>query len=202
MPDLDFFATREDFVEIFDNLFSQTDVQVFETYSEADQELRRFRSTEEILSALPIGIDKYGNSSANLLSLWSPSVIPEPEIRRINLSKSTGHTFRYRVHDVALMHLHLGGLFEKTITKSEFSHFSEKEASRWEDTSHADWLAHRKLSNKIIYLIGRKLRVARVPFAAVLKGAMKMKEQGYMLMHGGHLCEIIQGDERVTRDNQ
>jgi hypothetical protein len=42
---LDFFAAEADQRAVLDFLFSSTDVQVFESYSEYSAELREFRST-------------------------------------------------------------------------------------------------------------------------------------------------------------
>jgi hypothetical protein len=44
MPNLDFFATEPDQRALIEFLFSGTDVRVFESSSEYDQELREFRT--------------------------------------------------------------------------------------------------------------------------------------------------------------
>ncbi len=202
MANLDFFAVRDDFAAIFDHLFTNTDVQIFEAYSEYDQELRRFRSTEELLAALPIGLDRCGNGFANFLAVWSPSVMPEPEIKRIDFSrKIDGYTHRFCVEGRGLMHLHLGGIFENTMTKSNFGHFSEKGAARWGPVDEINWPASRKLSNKILYLIGKKLQAARVPGMPVLKGALEMHEQGYLFKVGRQVYELIQDAGPVVQEN-
>lgn len=202
MATLDFFAVREDYINIFDRLFSTTDVQVFEGYSEYDQELRHFRSTQELLGAFPLGVDTYGNSFAHHLQLWSPSVAPEPEIQRINLVRVKGHTHRFCVHGMGLMQFHTGGVFGDRITKSNFGHFSEKgaRARAVGNADEVDWVASRKLSNKIIYLIKCKLRVARVPFWPVLAGALELHRGGYKLRYGTRDLQLITDDASVTEE--
>ena len=199
MATLNFFGVREDYVDIFDRLFAATDVQVFESYSEYDQELRRFHSTRELLSALPLGTDTYGNSLAYNLQLWSPSVTPEPRVRRINLVRVKGHTHWFCVEGMGLMQFHTGGTFGECITHSNFGHFSEKgaRARASGNADEVDWAASRKLSNKIMYLIGRKLRVARVPYGPVLAGALERHQQGYKLKYGSQDLRLIADDGHV-----
>ena len=85
---LNFFAAETDQRAVLDFLFASTDVRVFESYSEPDADLREFRSTDDLASAFPIGLDPHGNGAAVLLFLCSPSVVPNlpsggsPWIRR------------------------------------------------------------------------------------------------------------------------
>ena len=70
MAYIDFFAIREDFIMIFDHLFTNTDVQVLETYSVYGQPPRRFHTIQELLDVLPVGLDRHGKGYAAGLSLW------------------------------------------------------------------------------------------------------------------------------------
>jgi hypothetical protein len=202
MPQVEFFAVRDDLIELFSRLFANTDIQIFEMYSECDQYLRRFRSTEEILTALPIGQDKYGNGKHYLLSLWSPSVTFEPEVKRVNFNgKVEGHTHRFTVQGRGLMQLYLGGVFENTITNSYFGHFSEKGAAKWGPVDGINWSASRKLSNKVQYLLREKLRAARAPGMPVLDGALEMHKQGYVFKAGGHVYNLIESAVPAVQAN-
>src|SRR5688572_17127005 len=98
MANLDFFATKPDFEQLFAFLFAQTDFRVFESYSEFGQSLREFSSFADLCAAYAVGEDKHGNGHAALLQLWSPSVMAKPVIERINLDpkKCEGATFRFR----------------------------------------------------------------------------------------------------------
>ncbi len=120
MARLDFFAAEADQRDVFDFLFSSTDVRVFESCSDFDQELREFRSFEELARVFPIGIDQVGSGSAILLQLWSPSVMSDLAVTRIAVkSKSrNGHTFRHRIDGGGLMQLYLGGVHERVLTRS------------------------------------------------------------------------------------
>lgn len=131
---LDFFACRTDHEAVFAFLFAQTDVRVFETYSELGQELREFHSGEPLTACFDVGADRAGNGSGILLHLWSPSVMKDLEIERITLRPeySQGHTFRYRIRGWGLIQLYLGGVHRQIVTKTHYGHFSEKGAAAWE----------------------------------------------------------------------
>ena len=90
------------------------------------------------------------------------------------------------------MHLHLGGIFENTITKSNFSHFSEKGAAAWGPVDDINWAMSRKLSNKIQYLLRKKLSAGRARTMLVLKAALEAHKQGYKLVDGVWPCELSQ----------
>ena len=72
---VNFFAAETDLRALLDFLFASTDVRVFESYSEFDAKLREFRSTDDLASAFPIGLDPHGNGSAVTVFLCSPSVL-------------------------------------------------------------------------------------------------------------------------------
>jgi hypothetical protein len=183
MASLDFFAAHEDHIAMFNFLFTQTDVSVFDHYSEPDQELREFRSVDELEAVHPIGVDLHGNGLSLTLQLWSPSVMPVLPLERFALDPSScdGHTFRYRLRGGGLIQLYLGGVYEKWLTKTHYGHFSSKGAARWNLEQGVDWEALSKLSNKIQYHIRKRLAVAKVSVLPVLPQAYALAEQGYCL---------------------
>ena len=183
MANLDFFAIRPDLEQLFAFLFAETDFQVFESYSEFGQPIRRFASFEDLCATFDVGHDKHGNGTAALLQLWSPSVMPKQQIERINLdpNKCDGFTFRFRISGVGLVQLYLGGIHDRVITKSHYGHFSERGAARWGDISSVNWNALSKLSGKVQRHIRRKLGVAKVPGRPVLPGAFKLNIEGFEL---------------------
>ena len=131
MANLDFFAAYSDQRAVVDFLFTSTNVRVFESYSDFGQELREFRSLNELAAAFPLGEDRHGNGFAVLLQLWSPSVMKKLEIARIALlpEKCDGHTFRYRIGGNGLIQLYFGGVHDKVITKSHLGHNTEAGAT-------------------------------------------------------------------------
>ncbi|MBY0229612.1 MAG: hypothetical protein K2W96_10060 [Gemmataceae bacterium] len=108
---LDFFAARDDQRAVLEFLFSSGEARVFESYSEFGQELREFRSTEEVDAAYPLGGDPHCHGNTTLLCLWCPSVLRDLTITRFALNPAAcdGHTFRHRIEGGGPMHLPLGG---------------------------------------------------------------------------------------------
>jgi hypothetical protein len=78
-------------------IVAETDLRVFESYSEYGRELREFRRFDELCAAYDVGQDKHGKGSAILLQMWSPSLGEKLRIERIKLrpEKCDGHTFRW-----------------------------------------------------------------------------------------------------------
>jgi hypothetical protein len=179
---LDFFAAEADMRNILDFLFSSTDVRVFESYSEFGKELREFHSTDE-LAAFPLGTDQYGNGTAIMLKLWSPSVMRDLTITRIDLNPRfcNGHTFRYSMEGGGLMHLYLGGVCERDVTKSNFGHFSQAAARTWNLEEGVNWDALKTLSNRIQYHIRKRLAVDKAWGMPVLPQARELALAGYAL---------------------
>jgi hypothetical protein len=180
---LNFFAAETDQKAVTDFLFSATDVRVFESYSKPDEELREFHSTDELVAAFPLGTDQFGNGTAVLLQLWSPSVMDELKITRFALDPAAcdGHTFRYCIDGGALMQLYFGGVYEHVVTHSHFGHQSQTRAQAWDVDHGINWESLKTLSNRIQYHIRKRLAVARVPGCPVLPQAHDLARSGYEL---------------------
>ena len=158
-------------------------MRVFESYSEPDNSLREFRSTEELIGTYPIGTDPIGDGMAALLQLWSPSVMDQLTIERFALNPAAcdGHTFRHRIKGSGLMQLYLGGICERALTKSHFGHQTQVRAQAWDMDRGVNWESLKKVSNKIQYHIRRRLAVGKVPGRPVLAQAMTLAKTGYAL---------------------
>lgn len=180
---LDFFAAEADQRAIFDFLFSSTDIRVFESYSEYDSELREFRSTNELAAAFPLGADRYGNGTAVLLQLWSPSVMSDLTITRFDLAPEHcgGSTFRHKIEGGGLMQLYLGGVCDRVVTMSQFGHQSQVRAQKWNVDQGVNWEALQRLSNRIQYQIRKHLAAGKVPGRPVLSQAFALARAGYAL---------------------
>jgi hypothetical protein len=180
---LDFFAGEADQRAVLDFLFLSTDVRVFESYSEFDSELREFRSTDELAAVFPLGTDPHGTGNAVLLQLWSPSVMRELTIRRLNLKPEhcDGHTFRHNIEGGGLMQLYLGGLCGRVVTMSHFGHQSQVRAQKWEVDEGVDWQALQTLSSRIQYHLRKRLAAGKVPGRPVLPQAMELARAGFAL---------------------
>jgi hypothetical protein len=180
---LDFFAAETDQRAVLDFLFSSTDVRVFESYSEFDADLREFHSTDELAAAFPLGIDPHGNGKTILLQLWSRSVMSELTIRRFALNPTAceGHTFRHSIEGGGLMQLYLGGVCDRVVTMSHYGHQSKVRAQKWDVDQGVNWEALKTVSNRIQYLIRKRLAAGKVPGRPVLPQALGLAHAGYAL---------------------
>jgi hypothetical protein len=182
MPQLEFFAVREDQLALLKFILTETDIQIFEHASRPDSDLRQFHRPEEVDDAYSLGIDDHGNGLLATLALWSPSVMPKLQTVRIDFDpKRVRHArFRYEPRAGGLMQLYLGGEKELVITKSYFGYRSEKGARAWGVAEGVDWDGLSRLGRRIQYRI-RKMAVTKVPGRPILPGAAKLHEAGFLL---------------------
>ena len=164
-------------------VFAETDIRIFEHSSLPDSDLREFRSPEEVDEAFTLGVDPDGNGLAVLLALWSPSVIPRLETRRIDFDpkRVRNARFRYEPSGGGLMQLYFGGITERIITKSHFGNNSRARARAWDLESGVDWEALARSSRKLQNNIRRRMAVESVPGRPVLSAAAKLWHEGYAL---------------------
>jgi hypothetical protein len=181
MANLDFYALEEDQRKLVRFLFDETDVVIYELYSEFDRTIRCFRSLAELEAVFTLGVYQ-----AAYLQLWSPSVMVEPVIRRIELAASTRHTFRYAVGGSGLIQLYLDGMKEGVIHHTHYGHWNEAGARRQSIhfANDCDWRALSKLSGRIQRHI-RGLAVARLRSRPVLRHALAAVQDGAALEFGG-----------------
>ncbi len=178
MANLDFYGLKSDLETVLSFIYDETDIVIFESYSEYDRELRRFNSLPELQAAFDLGKCPKGQM---LLQLWSPSVIKEPEPRRIQL-KVEGHAFRYCVEAVGLIQLYLGGYRDTAIIDSHYGHWSKAGAEQRSalPTDGCDWEALKKLS-------GRIQRFIRGSAVAKFEGRMILPEAFLEIQNGKRL---------------
>lgn len=180
MANLDFYALGEDLRRLFQFLYSETDVVVYESASEPDREARRFTSLEELEAVFNLE-----TSRSVHLNLWSPSIMERPVMRRVEL-KVPGHSFRYAVEGAGLIQLYLDGNRDGTIYPTHYGHWNE--AGARERSMHpardCDWKALSKISGSIQRYIRNKLVVARLHSRPVLTQAFVAVQQGYGLWWG------------------
>ena len=122
-----FLASYDDKICIFDFLFENTDLQIFDLSSEYSQKVCQYRSTAEIISKFDL---ENGGQFAVTLQLWSPRCGGEVVFRKINLNPNycEGHTFRYATSGWGLIQLYLGGYQKNSLYHSHIGHFNERGA--------------------------------------------------------------------------
>jgi hypothetical protein len=179
MPELKFFGIRDDLEDVFEFIYRNTDFHVFESYSQYDKELQEYKNTKEIMNLSDIGRDNKGNGAAYLFSLWSPSVMSKPNIKRIEL-KVPRHSFRYSVEGCGLFWMQIGGIYHNIITPSSITFFTEKGAyakcSAKPGPDDVNWKTNKELSGKLRYHTQRRLKEK-----AIKGGGVVMKKATTLL---------------------
>ncbi len=183
MAYLDFFAARDDLFALFDFLFAETDVRVFDLYSDFGEGLREYTSAKQIDAVHQIGLDQTGIRGSVPLTLWSPSAVQTPTIKTM-ISHLPDLGARQRLEAAGLMQLYLGGVKEYRIAKTHFGHYEEKGARVWwgDATNLTDWVMLAKTCRKIQYHIRKRLAVTGIENAPlpILPHALRLLQQGYI----------------------
>jgi len=193
MANLDFYAVKGDLQKLLGFLYDETDVVLFESYSEFDQQIRRFKSLQEIESVFEIGQTPKGQIC---FQLWSASVTREPEPRKIDL-KMKDYSFRYSVEGAGLIQLYLGGIKDDVIGETHYGHWNQAgaEARSVLPTGDCDWEALKKLSGKIQRFI-RSIAVGKINSLVILPAAFSDIQNGKQIrfankVFGPQSAEII-----------
>jgi hypothetical protein len=189
VANLDFYAAREDMLLLLGSVFDETDCHVYESHSEYDRELRRFKRVDELAAAFPLGTDDGGHGVAVTLQLWSPSAGGKLRFERIELRPRTGHNHRFEVAGWGLMQVYLGGVGPRGISASHFGHNSEKRARAWSDTyddlgspDDWDWVALMRVSRRLQYHIRSRLSDVKRGSRPVLRHAEALWRSGVDLI--------------------
>lgn len=182
MAGCDFYAVGSDIQDVLHYIYGQTDLAVFEMYSEPDCELRRFETLGDVMAVYDAALQGlYSTRSVHLL-LWSPSLSPPPITHRYELNfDTTGHHYRYRMDSSTLLRLYLGGLHDTAIVKSTFGHAGVGDMSRRGIHDGCDYDALRKLANRIQYHIRKRLAVLGTAYESILPGAFDALRTGKTL---------------------
>jgi hypothetical protein len=183
MARLAFFATKKDYLAIFDFLFRSTDCCLYELASEYEKPIRKYSTIAEVEQCFLSGRQP-GSILATHLRPWSPSAFSDPVIEKISLKpeKCQGHTFRYMFRGPGSVVFHFGGTTESEIIYSEYNHFDEPSPSAPKFDDGIDWPNFKKLSGKIQYHIRGRLALAKLPGHFVLPDAMEHAKQGFLLV--------------------
>jgi hypothetical protein len=181
-----FYGLKSDIQNVFEFLFTQTDVEVFESYSVFDRELRQFRSMEELEDAFRIGFDRGGSGRTEIFQLWSPAVMPRPAIHKRVVE---GYGTRYSIYSPGLIQLYLGGQHNNSTTESDFDHWDKAGYVHRapDDANVCDWKALSRLSGRIQRHVKRHLAVAKLGSSSILPEAFAALQNGQPLLCGGKL---------------
>lgn len=182
----DFFANKEDKLNILDFIFSKTDLQIYDLGSPYGEEICHYKNITEISSKFDFEIDEFGT----MFQLWSPRHKGRPIFRKVDLDpkRCKGHTFRYATEGWGLIQLYFGGIKNNELRHSHIGHLSEKGALNREKfyppnglANSWDWKEIQSTSRKLKYEIHNRLSVRKIGSFGLLSGADQLEEQGMKL---------------------
>jgi hypothetical protein len=182
-----FFADKSDKLEVLNFIFKDSDLKIYDSYSDYEQEICEYKTIDDILSKFDL--DNGGNF-ANTFRLWTPRHEGKPIFRKVELNPESckGHTFRYSTDGWGLIQLHFGGLKNHQLNYSQIGHFNEKGALQLEGINKVNglvsawnWTEIQATSRKLKYQIQTKLATRKIGNVGVLAGADKLEKQGIEL---------------------
>jgi hypothetical protein len=164
MAQLDFFGLDEDFYNLMQFVFSDTDLIVYEAYSRINHDIRRLSSADDLRS---IAHERIGGCF--LLRAWSPTVTNSPIFNTFKLRSEIG-SHRTSLEGSGLMQFKQGSIETGHLHFSSFSHWNEAGALQRSTlpTEDVDWRAMRLISGRIHRHVRNKLAVAKLYSASIL----------------------------------
>jgi hypothetical protein len=180
MAQLNFFGLDEDFYDVMQFVFSETDLIVYEAYSRIDHEIRRLSSVDDLRA---IAHERKGGCF--LLRSWSPTVTNSPIFKTFKLRPEIGG-HRTSLEGSGLMQFAQGRTESGLLHFSSFSHWNEAGAVQRSalPTEDIDWTAMRKISGRIHRHVRNKLAVAKLYSASVLPGAFEALGPDFAIWYG------------------
>jgi hypothetical protein len=179
----DFFATKTDKIQILDFILNDTDLEIFDSYSEYGKEVVRYKRLSELIEKFDLDqVDKFA-----MFTCWSPRFGGKLLFTKIDLNPlyTQGHAYRYRTDGWGSLQLRFGGLKANILTASHIGHFSEKGVQNWEDTVTEkgkvigwNWIELQKTSRKLKYQIHQKMSVRKIGSRGVLSAADELSKTG------------------------
>jgi hypothetical protein len=183
----DFFADRNDKLQILEFIFNETDLRVYDSASAYGKEISEYKNAAEIASAFDL---LNGGKFSQTFQLWTPRHAGKPVFRKIDLDPKhcNGHTFRYATDGWGLIQLYFGGIQANELHESHIGHFNEKGALKNERANSfngpvADWhwSEIQKTSTRLKYHIQKKLAVRSIGSFGILEGADQLSKSGIVL---------------------
>ena len=133
MPNCDFLAAKPDLEAVLDFVFASGEYSVFESYSEPEQDLRKFSTVAEVKIAYRLG-ECAGTAPSVLLQLLASGTgTTTAERVALDPRRCEGKTFRFRASGWGLIQLYLGGVGPRGLIPSHTNHLSEAKARKYEE---------------------------------------------------------------------
>lgn len=181
MPNCQWFGTRADHIQLIEDIFSRDEVEVWEGASDANQRLRRYHATAEVLAALEEPWPNGAPRSALNLLLWIKGAGPGIQVQHVD---RTDGTWAEHAHGIGCLTFRLE--FERpdgTLGYSTTNTFTERGlgaiAGMYEDATGQHWDIARV--NRVSATLNRRIRkqgVGKIGSVRVLRGALALWQAG------------------------
>lgn len=182
-----FFALYSDKIKILEHIFNETEFKVVDHYSAASQDLREYKSVQEISDNFDLNS---GKTNSLRFALWNKNYGEANIVRKVDLNPKycNGHTFRFAATGWSLQHLYFGGISGGTLHYSTLQGFNEKGAiekdfvnSPADGTAHKlDWAQIKSDQRKLKYFIEKRLTARKHNTYLVLNEADKELQLGHI----------------------
>lgn len=178
----DFFADKDDKIQILDFIFRETDLQIFDLGSPYGQKVNQYKATEEVVSKFDL---HNGDKFAVTFQLWTPRFKGDLVFRKVELDpkRCNGHRFRYSTDGWGLIQLNFGGVKNGELNRSHIGHQSQKRAIAWEtnkldlgQVSTWNWSEVENVARGLKYQIHNKMTARKIESVGVLPGADKLEK--------------------------
>jgi hypothetical protein len=180
----DFFADKDDKIEILNFIFKETDLEVFDSDSQFEEKINQYRTTSDITSKFDL---ENGGKFAITFQLYASRFKGDLIFRKVDLDpkRCNGHTYRYATNGWGLIQLDFGGIKNGELNRSHIGHQSAKRASAWEKNfsemgfvNKWNWEEVEQVGRKLKYQINNKMAKRKIGSIGVLAGASKLEGQG------------------------
>jgi hypothetical protein len=188
MPEIRFYATKDDLTLVFESMLSELGLIAYEMVSEPCEPLRRFQTLAELTSHF-----RFCSKSCDFV-WWDAELMPPNRPKKIKLDpeKCNGHTFRYSA-EFAMIQIETGLKRSKLLTPSEFGLVTQAYYRSVGGRAKIDW---RRLNGKFNQLrkFIERTSVGKVDGCLVMPGAYEL------VCNGGQLTESIrEGFDRFSK---
>lgn len=179
MPEIRFYATKEDLTLVFETMRSELGLIAYEMVSEPGEPLRWFQNMAELSSHF-----RYCSKQCDFV-WWDAESMPpnRPKKQKLDPEKCNGHTFRYAA-EFAMIQIETGLKRSRMLTPSELGLVTQAHYRFVGGRAKIDW---RRLNGKFKLL--RKF-IERSSVGKV-DGCLVMPSAYELVCEGGHLTESI-----------
>jgi hypothetical protein len=186
----DFYSNREDALKVLEFVFCETDLVLFDLYSDYGKKVDRYDSLADAERKL----ENNPSLPYSHFNVWSPRHGGTPRFERIKLdpNRCEGHTFRYSTLGWGMIQLYFSYPRKNGLSPSHIGHFEERGAyarqdfAPQDDVASWDWIEIRRTSRKLKYHIQKRLAISKVSdkdTRVILPRAFAQFETGLTRLH-------------------